>query len=236
MNLFQKRMPDTIGVGSPEITIALKRSPRAKRMTLRLSNATGIATLTLPKRVSMMEARLFAERQHEWLRKNIAKRPPRNMITIGQTLPIRGKPVLLVWGTGRTSRLQGDSLHLPGDPTLAPRKLQGWLKAQARHELTIASQHYAAKLGCEFAGITLRDTRSRWGSCSSAGALMYSWRLILAPASVLDYVAAHEVAHLKLMSHSADFWALVAQLKPGYERDRDWLRKNGPSLHSYDFN
>lgn len=230
-----KPTADLIRVGVPEITIELRRSQRARRMTLRLSNSTGLATLTLPRRVSLGEAQLFAERQHDWLRKNMAKRPVRSILALGQTLSIRGLPVILAQGTGRNIGIDGETLLIPGDPARAARKLQGWLKAQARAELLNASQKYATMLGHPFSGITLRDTRSRWGSCSASGALMYSWRLILAPASVLDYVAAHEVAHLKVMNHSESFWAEVARLKPGYAADRDWLRKNGPSLHSFDF-
>ena len=228
-------MADSISVGSPEIIVRLRRSARARRMTLRLSNATGIATLTLPKRANLTEARLFAERQQEWLRKNLAKRPVRSGVTLGQTIGFRDISVQLVQGTGRVVSLKDNLLQIPGNPDVAGRKLQGWLKAQARIELTAASQHYAVKLGKPFASIALRDTRSRWGSCSATGALMYSWRLILAPASVLDYVAAHEVAHLKMMNHSAEFWDEVAKLKPEYKKDRDWLRKNGPALHALDF-
>ncbi len=227
---------ESIKVGSPEIIVELRRSTRARRMTLRLSNATGLATLTLPKRASLTEARLFAERQQEWLRKHMAKRPERNIIALGQSLPIRGITTELVQGAGRLVTLDAARLCIPGNPDLAARKLQGWLKAQARVDLTTASQFYATKLGKPFTSISLRDTRSRWGSCSTAGALMYSWRLILAPASVLDYVAAHEVAHLKVMNHSADFWTEVARLKPTFKQDRDWLRKNGPSLHAFEFN
>ena len=228
-------MADSISVGSPEIIVRLRRSARARRMTLRLSNATGIATLTLPKRANLTEARLFAERQQEWLRKNLAKRTVRSRVTLGQTICLRDIAVQLVQGTGRKVSLKDNLLQIPGNPDVAGRKLQGWLKAQARIELTAASQYYAVKLGKPFASISLRDTRSRWGSCSATGALMYSWRLILAPASVLDYVTAHEVAHLNVMNHSSEFWDEVAKLKPEYKKDRDWLRKNGPSLHALDF-
>lgn len=228
-------MADSISVGSPEIIVQLRRSARARRMTLRLSNATGIATLTLPKRANLTEARLFAERQQDWLRRNLAKRPARTRVILGQTISFRDISLALAQGTGRNVTLQDSLLQIPGNPDVAGRKLQGWLKAQARIDLTAASQFYAAKLGKPFASISLRDTRSRWGSCSATGALMYSWRLILAPASVLDYVAAHEVAHLKVMNHSAEFWHEVAKLKPDYKKDRDWLRKNGPSLHALDF-
>ncbi len=204
-------------------------------MTLRLSNATGVATLTLPKRVGLGDAVAFAERQYDWLLRNLAKRPVRTTVQLCQTLPFRGKGVHLAKGGGRSVGFDGESLTVPGHPDLVGRKLQGWLRAQARIDLTHASLYYAEKLGRQFTNITLRDTRSRWGSCSSGGSLMYSWRLILAPTAVLDYVAAHEVAHLAVMNHSAEFWLQLGALKPDYAENRDWLRKNGSVLHSYDF-
>jgi predicted metal-dependent hydrolase len=116
-----------------------------------------------------------------------------------------------------------------------PAAVAGVLKALARDRLTEASDRHAAALGRRYTRLTLRDTRSRWGSCSSAGALMYSWRLILAPPEVLDYVAAHEVAHLAQMNHSPAFWAEVARLCPSYPTHRTWLRRSGDTLHRYRF-
>ncbi|GFE63244.1 hypothetical protein KIN_03180 [Litoreibacter roseus] len=109
------------------------------------------------------------------------------------------------------------------------------LKVTARDRLASASQKHAETLGRPFHKITLRDTRSRWGSCTSQGNLMYSWRLILAPPEVLDYVAAHEVAHLAHMDHSQRFWTAVGGLCPGYQTPRAWLRRNGATLHRYQF-
>lgn len=111
----------------------------------------------------------------------------------------------------------------------------GFLKTQARARLVAASDMYAARLGQPYRRITLRDTRSRWGSCSSQGALMYSWRLILAPPRVLHYVAAHEVAHLSEMNHSPAFWAVVAQLFGPCDAERRWLRQEGAALHRIRF-
>ncbi len=105
----------------------------------------------------------------------------------------------------------------------------------ARDRLVAACDGHAARLGRGYRSLTLRDTRSRWGSCSAAGGLMFSWRLILAPPEILDYVAAHEVAHLAEMNHSPAFWRVVAGLCPDYARHRAWLRKHGQTLHAYDF-
>jgi predicted metal-dependent hydrolase len=101
--------------------------------------------------------------------------------------------------------------------------------------LVQASDHYAAKIGRRVTRVTLRDTRSRWGSCTAEGALMYSWRLIMAPPEVLRYVAAHEVAHLVEMNHSNRFWAVVEGLYPGWQTQRAWLRSHGGALHGLRF-
>jgi predicted metal-dependent hydrolase len=226
---------EVIRIGQPEITVALRRSARARRMTLRLSHATGLATLTLPRRVSVAEARRFAESQSGWLLDQIGRQQPRMVVGLGSILPLRGQELRLASAPGRLVRAEGGQLLVPGSAEGAGRRLAGWLKAQARADLTAASQRHADRLGCRFTAITLSDTRSRWGSCSAQGALMYSWRLVLAPSEVLDYVAAHEVAHLREMNHSPAFWQVVAALKPGFEQQRAWLRASGPLLHVHDF-
>jgi predicted metal-dependent hydrolase len=128
----------------------------------------------------------------------------------------------------------GDVLMLPERAPTGPR-VQAYLRAQARDRLAQACNHYATLLGRPYRRLTLRDTRSRWGSCSTQGDLMFSWRLIMAPPAVLDYVAAHEVAHLAEMNHSPAFWAVVARLCPDYAAHRHWLRDHGDTLHRVRF-
>ena len=110
-----------------------------------------------------------------------------------------------------------------------------FLKHEARTALAPAVDHHAASLGVTPARLTLRDTRSRWGSCTARGDLMFSWRLIMAPPEVLDYVAAHEVAHLVEMNHSRAFWDTVARTCPGFEEPRRWLKQNAEALHRFRF-
>ena len=221
--------------GDPPIDLTLRRSGRSRRISLRVSGLDGKVTLTLPHGVPEGEALAFAHEKQGWLRRQLDKRPEQQTIGMGEYLPFQGTPHRIALGPGRRVVVQDGVLHVPGPETrLAPR-LQAWLKTQARDRLAAASDHYAAKLGRPYARLTLRDTRSRWGSCSSNGGLMYSWRLIMAPAPVLDYVAAHEVAHLAEMNHSPAFWATVDRLYPGYEPHRRWLREHGASLHSYRF-
>jgi hypothetical protein len=221
--------------GLPDIDITLRRSARARRFSLRLSALDGRVTLTLPARAPLRAAEDFARAHEDWLRKALARQPRRQVLAAGAVLPVEGAALVLVPGPGRGVKRQGDSLVVGGDPaTLGPR-LAAWLKAQARDRLARAADRHAAALGRRVAGLTLRDPRSRWGSCTADGRLMFSWRLILAPPAVLDYVAAHEAAHLVEMNHAPQFWALVDGLCPGWPAQRDWLRREGAALHAWDF-
>lgn len=127
----------------------------------------------------------------------------------------------------------GPLLCVAGDPVHLPRRVRDYLKREAKRELDAASRQYAAALGVKIARVSIRDQVSRWGSCTSAGVLSYSWRLILAPPQVLDYLAAHEVAHLVEMNHSRKFWRVVAGICPEWERARAWLNTHGTELHRY---
>ena len=150
------------------------------------------------------------------------------MLFRGQEVPIRHADVTSL-------RITQDAVLVPSGAALNGVALQAAFKVVARNALAAASDRYAAQAGCTYTRLTIRDTRSRWGSCSSAGALMYAWRLIMAPPAVLDYVAAHEVAHLREMNHAPAFWAIVARLCPDYENHRRWLRENGDQLHRIQF-
>ena len=157
------------------------------------------------------------------------------MPDIGVFLPVEGRLLEIRPGQGRRVEEENGGLRVPGSPAHVSARVRAYLQTRARDRLTDASDRYAAQLGRCFARITLRDTRSRWGSCTRDGRLMYSWRLIMAPPDVLNYVAAHEVCHLVELNHSPAFWDLVGQLYPGFEVPRRWLKENGPSLHSYRF-
>jgi len=150
-------------------------------------------------------------------------------------VPVEGVPVVVAQGTGRSVRLEGETVFVPGPEDAMGARLRGWLRTRARDRLADASDRHAAALGRPYTAITLRDTRSRWGSCTADGRLMYSWRLILAPPEILDYVAAHEVAHLREMNHSPAFWTWVERLYGDWRPARDWLRRNGAGLHRVRF-
>jgi predicted metal-dependent hydrolase len=221
--------------GPPPVAVVLRRSARARRLSLRVSRVTGTATLTMPSRVPEREALAFLRAQEDWLRRALAALPQGQAVTIGCVLPVEGQGLRLITATGRGIRAEGDALLVPGSPdTVAPR-VAAWLRARARDRLAAACDTHAATLGRRYTTLALRDTRSRWGSCSVDGRLMFSWRLILAPPQVLDYVAAHEVAHLARLDHSPAFWATVAGLMPDYATHRRWLKTQGHALHAWQF-
>jgi predicted metal-dependent hydrolase len=221
--------------GNPGITINLRKNARARRMTLRISRIDGGVTLTVPRGVSETEALAFAAEKQGWIRTHLSKQATASTVGPGQTLDVAGVRFFLRDGTGKRLHVDGNVIALPQPAEKGRAHLQAWLKEQARAELTRASDRYASRIGRRYRRITLRDTRSRWGSCSSAGALMYSWRLILAPPAVLDYVAAHEVAHLQEMNHSPAFWQVVRDLYGPHDAERKWLRQEGPNLHRFRF-
>ena len=226
-------MADHILPGAPPIPLVLRRSGRARRISLRVSQLDGRVTLTLPNHVPDGEALEFAEAKAPWIRKHLSARRPDVALQQGTMLPIEGELHRVTQASGRRVILQPGEIAVPG-VSVGPR-LQPWLRLLARDRLVEAADHYAARLGQDYARITLRDTRSRWGSCSSQRALMFSWRLILAPPAVLRYVAAHEVAHLAEMNHSPAFWAKVENIHGEYAEPRRWLRQNGAELHRYRF-
>ena len=221
--------------GSPPVDITLRRSARATRFSLRVSSLDGRVTLSVPARAREADAMAFARSQEGWLRAALAKQTRPAAMGFGSLVLIEGREVALRPGSGRAPRLKGDSLLLPGAEAQAAARTAAYLRAMARDRLAEASDHYAGLLGRRVTRITLRDTRSRWGSCSHDGALMYSWRLVMAPPSVLCYVAAHECAHLVEMNHAPAFWAVVARLYPEWPRERTWLRSHGARLHGYRF-
>lgn len=221
--------------GPPPVDVTLRRSAQSRRFSLRVSRVDGKVTLSMPARARESEALAFLRAQEDWLRKALSQMPKVAGVAMGQEVPFEGRPLRLMPGAGRSLRVEGDVLLVPGDPAQVGARVQAWLKVQARDRLVAASDHYAGRIGRKVAQITLRDTRSRWGSCTHEGALMYSWRLIMAPPPVLTYVVAHEVAHMLEMNHSDRFWAVVDQLYPGWEVPRRWLKTHGSHLHAVRF-
>ncbi|WP_347139304.1 SprT family zinc-dependent metalloprotease [Paracoccus sp. SSK6] len=221
----------TIGNG---MRITWRRSSRARRMTLRVPRDGGPVVLTLPAHVALSDGAAFAESKSRWLLQAAERRPAPSIVRHGAVLPVGGAMLTLTPAATRTAQDDGDALLLPASRP-AGAVVQAFLKHMAMQQLRAACDRHAAALGRPYRAIVLRDTRSRWGSCTSDGRLMFSWRLAMAPPVVLDYVAAHEVAHLRHMDHSPRFWAAVAALMPDYARHRDWLKRHGSDLMAWQF-
>ncbi|MFN3281027.1 MAG: M48 family metallopeptidase [Tabrizicola sp.] len=221
--------------GDPPLEITLRRSARARRFSLRVSRLDGRVTLSMPARAREAEALRFAFDKAGWLRSILDGAASRTELAFGTTVPFEGRALTLTVAAVRAVRVDGDALLAPADPDRLGARVAAFLKLAARQRLQAACETHAGAIGRRFSRLTLRDPRSRWGSCTADGGLMFSWRLIMAPPAVLDYVAAHEVAHLVEMNHSPAFWAVVRRLMPGYEPHRRWLKREGAALHRLDF-
>ncbi|MGY6632331.1 MAG: M48 family metallopeptidase [Alkalilacustris sp.] len=220
--------------GDPPLMLRLRADPRARRFSLRVAHGDGRITLTFPPHAGREAALAFAREREAWLRTTLAGLPRAVVVTPGIRLPVLGNPLELVGTSHRTVRQDGERLLVPTGLNCGPA-VAGYLRSLARTHLQASCRTHAALIQRDPTAIVLRDTRSRWGSCTAAGRLMFSWRLALAPVPVLDYVAAHEMAHLREMNHGPEFWRLVGRLCPGWRTHRLWLRRHGATLHRWRF-
>ena len=224
-----------------KVAVAVRRSGQARRMTLRVRSATRDVTLTLPARASSVAALDFVNRHVGWIEQRLARLPERIPFAPGEIVPLRGVAHRIVLRNGMRGLVRIEpglrgaepQLAVHGLPEHAPRRIADHLKREARADLLEAVDRHAAALGVTVGRLVVKDTKSRWGSCSATGDLSFSWRLVLAPAHVLDYLAAHEVAHRREMNHGPRYWAHVARLFPDYERSEAWLKAHGATLHRY---
>jgi predicted metal-dependent hydrolase len=220
--------------GEPPIEMQVRHAPRARRISLRVSSRDGRVTLTLPPGSSMSEAIGFARDREAWLRRVLAQVPPMMRPMVGGRLMLEGRLLPIVSKPGRCVTMAEGELRVPEGRPAGP-ELAKFLKTVARHRAEAAVEHYSSMVGRTSPPLSLRDTRSRWGSCTAEGNLMISWRLVMAPSEILDYVAAHEVAHLVHLDHSSKFWGLTERLFPGWKAARRWLKDEGARLQSIDF-
>ena len=224
---------DETGVAAPTV----RRTSRARRLSLRVSNLDGRITLTAPKWAPQSEIERFWQKHMDWALARLAKMPRRVDVGTATSIVYRGQDFRLVPTVRKDVRIDAADLLLevPAEVSKRAAAIRTLFQAEARTHLESSSRRFATKTARDISAIVLRDPRSRWGSCSANGRLMFSWRLVMAPPVVLDYVAAHEVAHLTHMNHGAEFWELVARLCPDFKTQRRWLRENGGGLHRFDF-
>jgi predicted metal-dependent hydrolase len=220
--------------------VRLRRHRQARRYTLRVVAVTREAVLTMPPRGSFREARDFVEKNRGWIAARLDRLPKAAPFAHGTEIPLRGLVHAIAHRRGtrgtvwtETDRWGQRLLCVAGHSEHVARRITDYLKREARRDLEVAVRSYADRLGVTVRRISVRDQASRWGSCSTSGALSFSWRLILAPRYVLDYLAAHEVAHMVEMNHSPRFWRLLNRICPNLERAKLWLDLHGTDLHRY---
>lgn len=221
--------------------LTIREHDRATRMTLRIEPGGQALRMSVPVGISEREIDSFLHRHHGWLSSRLSTMPKPAALEEGASIPIGGTPYRIE-RTGKlrcvtkATEIDGEFvLQVGGAPEHLGRRIADYLKKRARQELEPAVSRHAANLGKTATSLKVRDTKSRWGSCTSDGRLSFSWRIAMAPDFVLDYLAAHEVAHLQEMNHSPKFWALCKRLCPETDRAKAWLKKNGSALLAVDF-
>lgn len=219
----------------PAGAIVRRRNPRAKRLQLRIDGAARQAVLVIPDRISDRRAEQFLAEHMAWVTERLDALPAPIAFLPDAVIPVEGTPTRLLHrpALGSAAIFENGALALGGRSAGFARKVRAWLHHRARGRFRDEAHHFAERLGRVPAAVSLRDGKTRWGSCSSAGRIALSWRLILAPPAVRRYVIAHEVAHLVEMNHGRAFWDLVATLCGEVSEQRAWLRKNGESLRRY---
>ncbi len=216
--------------------VIIKKSPRARRIALRLDPKDQRFHLILPKGISMRRAQRFAEEHEGWMQEKLRDLPTRIEFRHGTALPILGKRVTIHISKKKFRPaicIEGRKLLVSENDADTAGRIERFLRKFVQAELEILSREKAARIRKKVKSVTVRDPKTRWGSCSSSGALSYSWRIVFAPYVALDYLVAHEVAHLRHMDHSDKFWALCEDLADNYEAGHAWMRENGQELRRY---
>ncbi len=228
------RLPGALHLGGRWVPLRVVRHPRARRMLLRVCAQSGEIRLTLPRHAGSREGLAFLEAQGSWLEATLARLVPEPQpFRPGSTLSVADERLTVAAGAGRAVLRQGAVLHVPGPEWRVNARVAAWLRHEAQRLLEAETRALAARLGRPVAAVAVRDPRTRWGSCSAAGRIAYSWRLILAPGFVRRTVVAHEVAHLAEPHHGPAFWRLAEDLLgESHAPARQWLRGHGPALHA----
>ncbi|NMJ43028.1 M48 family metallopeptidase [Roseomonas sp. JC162] len=223
--------PGVLGapVGCP---VRWNRSARARRVSLRIDARAGEVVVTLPMRAGRRAGMALLTTHAAWVMQRLAALSPPVELAPGVEVPLGGLPHVIRHDPDARGGafLDGQSIVVSGRAEFLARRVKDFLRAEAKRRIALLAEGHAATLGVKIRAIRLKDTNSRWGSCAPDGTLAFSWRLVMAPDWVLDYVVAHEVAHLRELNHSSRFWAHVAALTPHREPAQDWLRENGPAL------
>lgn len=218
-----------------DFPIKIVKSPRAKKLTLRIDSKEHIPVLSLPRYCSQKKAIDFVLLHKKWIQDSLNKLPQSKPFENGEKISLFGKTVIITHAPERKlgAKIEADKLLVSGNLEFLHRRVKDFIKKKAETEFYKRSNKYAKKLGQSINGITIKDTKSRWGSCSSLQNINYSWRIALAPEFVINYLMAHEVAHLQYPNHSSAFWQCVERLYPEYSQGEQWLKEHGKDLYLY---
>ncbi|MBB3952284.1 M48 family metallopeptidase [Aureimonas jatrophae] len=230
-------LPDVFEIDGRALPLRVREHAGARRLVLRLSPA-GELRVTVPPRTRTATVLGFLDRHRAWVAGRLEAHPGALRVEAGARLPFRGGELLVVHEPGRRSaRIDAGEgcLVVGGEAEAIGRRVADALKREARRDLQAEVERLVPVLGIRPAALSLKDTRSRWGSCSAERRLSFSWRIVMAPPGVLRYLVAHEMAHLREMNHAPAFWALCRELCPETEAGREWLRQHGGSLHAIRF-
>ena len=228
-------------VAGRELPLRVVENARAKRLTLRIDAGGQALRVTVPPGLRPSEVDRFLDRHRDWLELKLARLPDRPQVRAGVKIPLRGTPHLIVHRPGKRGTVAvacedgAPALHVHGEEAHLPRRLADFLKREARRDIEPLVAKHTASVGRRAKAIRFKDTSSRWGSCTADGALSFSWRIMMAPPTVIDYLVAHEVAHLREMNHGPKFWALCRELCPRTDEARAWLKRNGSALQAIRF-
>ena len=221
-----------VEVGGRQVPVSVRHHAKARRLILRIDPKTGAVVVTLPKGVPAKAGLALAEEKSAWIAAALEKLARPTPIAAGARVPVLDREHLICHDpAGRFGvRREGNEIWVAGREEHIARRVLDWLRREAKLEIVPRAETMCARLGATFNRVTIRDTRSRWGSCAPNGNLSFSWRLVMAPMDVLDYVVAHEVSHLRHMDHSPAFWETVNSLGVDPEAGRKWLNANGERL------
>ena len=224
----------TIEIAGREVELKIRRHPRARHLILRIDDAGEGAVITMPMRATVREALKMAKDKSDWIMNGLSACPKRKQFMDGAIIPFRGTDYVIRNPSNAMGvNIIGGEIIVGGKPEHLARRLRDWLVKNARTEINSLVVEKTKLIDKKAGRITLRDTRTRWGSCGPTGNLNFSWRLILAPSYVLDYLVAHEVAHLVHHNHSNNFWQLAEKIAADMKSAHSWLDVNGKTLHSF---
>jgi predicted metal-dependent hydrolase len=219
------------------VEVTMRLNPRARRLIVKVHPSTGEVSVVAPSQRALDRALDFAQGEAPWIARQLARVPTPIALRPGAHVPFQGRDHAILKREGGRGPVVHDAdaatITVGGRDEHAQRRLIDYLKHEARRVLEERSHDYAARIDARVRRVSVRDTASRWGSCSVKKTISYSWRLILAPPFVADYVVAHEVAHLRELNHGPRFWRLVRSLVPDIEAPQAWLRQHGTALHRY---